>query len=141
MAPFLVAAFDIECVLATSRQGLREDGARARDLGGRADAGAPGEVFDDMEDAFWPSSGRDEGGRRARAQQGLPKTARASVLRLSTASTSRTTPNIIGSKLSNTEKIERLAELLNKLPWTRPQGRRHDPDRPHRQPHRQPRGG
>jgi hypothetical protein len=57
-----------------------------------------------------------------------PKTARASVPASVYRKYIENDAHIIGSKLSNTEKIERLAELLNKcaltVPPARPQGRR-----------------
>jgi hypothetical protein len=93
-----------------------------------------------MEDAFLAVFETTRRGRDAQ-QRSTPRRPGGPSRSLSTASTSRTTHNIIGSKLSNTEKIERLGELLNKCALTSsaPAARRRDPDRPHRQPHRQPR--
>jgi hypothetical protein len=143
MAPFLVAAFDIECTarrLPRARQG-REDGARDGVIwAGEQMSGAQGEGLDDMETrTFLADFRRVAGACSARSTPRRPGHRSPSC----TASTSRTTHNIIGSKLSNTEKIERLAELLNKCALDRAARRcaGDDPDRPHRQPHRQPRGG
>jgi hypothetical protein len=68
----------------------------------------PEKVFDDMEDAFSGLPDDDEAGGGRVLSKVYPKTARASVLRLCLPQVHRERRhNIIGSKLSNTEKIER----------------------------------
>jgi hypothetical protein len=122
MAPFLVAAFDIECTSARRLPVPSGHEKTARELviwAGEQMQAHQGEGLDDMEDAF-PSSTR-RGGRRARAQQGLPQDGQGVRPCVCLPQVHRERRhNIIGSKLSNTEKIERLAELLNKCALTRP---------------------